>query len=79
MCPPTAVLSFPKPGQLPLHHQGITCSPHLGGGAGGWSGPAVTPLAQDPLLQDPLSETEAWKPNRTYKNGEESCPTALIP
>ena len=20
--------SFPKPGQAPLHHQGITCSPH---------------------------------------------------
>ena len=28
------------------------------------------------LKRDPRrEETEAWKPNRTYKNGEESCPT----
>ena len=31
------------------------------------------------MKRDPRrKETEAWKPNRAYKNGEESCPTALI-
>ena len=31
-------------------------------------------MGRDPRRE----ETEAWEPNRTYKNGEESCPTALI-
>ena len=31
------------------------------------------------IKRDPRrEETEAWKPNRTYKNGEESCPTVYL-
>ena len=31
------------------------------------------------MKRDPRrKETEAWKPNRAYKNGEESCPAALM-